>query len=229
MPAQQMAETELLARCHWLLRARWACVAALAGTLAVSDVWLKLQRHTAPLWIVAAFIAIYNAGFTAFERRPKACVIGERRGVGERIAAFVFIQMALDALALTVLLSFSGGIENPLALFYIFHVALAGILLSRRLCYALASLATALVAVVALADWAIAVAPMNYGFLSNVMQDAGARRSGAFVACYLAAFACTMYATAYVTTSVAAELRKRESDLVRTAEALVNVPRALWM
>ena len=56
--------------------------------------------------------------------------------------------MALDALALTVLLGFSGGIENPIAFFYIFHVALAGILLSRRLCYALASLATALVAAV---------------------------------------------------------------------------------
>ncbi len=143
-----MAETALLARCHWLLKARWAFVAALAGALALSDAGLNLQRHTAPLWAVAAFIAVYNAVFTAFERRPKFCVIGERRGVGERIAAFVFVQMALDALALTVLLAFSGGIENPVAFFYIFHVALAGILLSRRLCYALASLATALVVAV---------------------------------------------------------------------------------
>jgi signal transduction histidine kinase len=208
-----MAETALLARCHWLLRARWVFVAALAAALALSDGGLKLQRHTAPLWAVAAFIAIYNAGFTAYERRPKACVIGERRGIGERIAGFVFVQMALDALALTVLLLFSGGIENPIAFFYIFHVALAGILLSRRLCYALASLATALVA-------AVAVAPVNYGFLSGVMQEAGLRRNGAFVACYLAAFACTMYVTAYVTTSVAADLRKRESELLKTAEAL---------
>ena len=213
MPAQQMAETALLARCHWLLQARWVFVAALAGALALSDGGLKLQRHTAPLWAVAAFIAVYNAGFTAFERRPKVCLIGERRGVAERIAAFVFIQMALDAIALTVLLSFSGGIENPIAFFYIFHVALAGILLSRRLCYALASLATALVV-------AVAIAPLNYGFLSGVMQDAGLRRNGAFVISYLAAFACTMYVTAYVTTSVAADLRRRESELLSTAEAL---------
>jgi len=213
VPAQQMAETALLARCHWLLKARWVFVAALAGALALSDGGLKLQQDTTPLWAVAAFIAIYNAGFTAVERRPKFCVIGERRGVGERIAAFVFVQMALDALALTVLLAFSGGIENPIAFFYIFHVALAGILLSRRLCYALASLATALVV-------AVGIAPLNYGFLSGVMQEAALRRNGAFVVAYLAAFACTMYVTAYVTTSVAADLRKRESELVSTAEAL---------
>ena len=124
-------------------------------------------EHTSTTYSID--LAIYNAGFTAFERRPKVCVIGERRDVGERIAAFVFIQMALDAIALTVLISFSGGIENPVAFFYIFHVALAGILLSRRLCYALASLATALVG-------AVAIAPLNYGFLSGVMQDAGLRR-----------------------------------------------------
>ena len=122
--------------------------------------------------------------------------------------------MALDALALTVLLGFSGGIENPVAFFYIFHVALAGILLSRRLCYALASLATALVV-------AVAVAPLNYGFLSGVMQDAGLRRqTWRSSPAYLAAFACTMYVTAYVTTSVAADLRRRESELLSTAEAL---------
>ena len=37
-PAQQMAETALLARCHWLLRARWMFVAALAGA---SYAWWK--------------------------------------------------------------------------------------------------------------------------------------------------------------------------------------------
>jgi signal transduction histidine kinase len=214
-----MAETALLARCHWLLRARWVFVAALAAGLALSDGWLKLQRHTAPLWAVAAFIAVYNTGFTAFERRPKFCRIGERRDVGERIAAFVFVQMALDAVALTVLLSFSGGIQNPIAFFYIFHVALAGILLRRRLCYALASLATGLVVAVAVAHL-VAVAPLNYGFLSGVLREDGLRRNGVFVSCYLAAFACTMYVTAYLTSSVAADLRRRESELLSTAEAL---------
>ena len=209
-----MAETALLARCHWLLKARWAFAAALAGALALSDCGLDLQRHTAPLWAVVAFIAAYNAVFTAVERRPKFCVIGERQDVGERIASFVFVQMALDALALTVLLAFSGGIANPIAFFYIFHVALAGILLSRRLCYALASLATALVV-------AVGAAPLNYGFLSGVLQDAALRRPAwPFVAAYVAAFACTMYVTAYVTTSVAADLRRREAELVSTAEEL---------
>ncbi len=220
MPAQQMAETSLLARCHWLLQARWVFAATLAGALALNDCGLHLQRQTAPLWAVAAFLAIYNAGFTAFERRPKVCLIGERRDVGARIAAFVFIQMALDAIALTVLISFSGGLENPVSFFYIFHVALAGILLSRRLCYALASLATALVGVVA-------IAPLDYGFLSGVMQDAGLRWNTAFVVSFLAAFACTMFVTAYVTTSVAADLRKRESELLSTAEALRETSRKL--
>ncbi len=45
---------------------------------------------------------------------------------------FLIVQAVADLLILTFLLHVSGGIENPLYLIYLFHVMIAGIILSRR-------------------------------------------------------------------------------------------------
>ena len=86
----------------------------------------------------------------------------------------------------------------------------------RRSSYALASLATALVAPIALGEWSGLLRP-HYGFLTGAVGTvAGRVRQWTPVACYLAAFACAMYVTTYVAASVAADLRQRESQLMRT-------------
>jgi signal transduction histidine kinase len=223
---QRMTESELLVRCRWLLRTRWVFATALAGVLALNE-WLRLQEMTGPIWVVAALIGLYNFGLTAWTRRLDSALRlqdaegGTASGRG-RIETLVFVQMALDALALTLVLRYSGGIENPLAFFYIFHVTLASILLSRRLSYGLASVATGLVTVIAAGEWSGLLRP-HYRFLSglsNLTAPVEIHSNGPLVICYLAAFACAMYVTTYVATSVAAQLRQREAQLLRTTEAL---------
>ena len=117
-----MTETELLARCHWLLRVRWVFAAALAGALALNAAWLRLQNDTMPIWTVAVLIALYNLGLTVWTRRFDASFRADQKehggASGRRIEILLFVQMALDALALTAVLRYSGGIENPLAFFY---------------------------------------------------------------------------------------------------------------
>lgn len=46
-----------------------------------------------------------------------------------RIVWFVNAQMTADLLVLTVLVRFSGGIENPMTIFYLFHMLIAALLL----------------------------------------------------------------------------------------------------
>ena len=53
-------------------------------------------------------------------------------------------QIALDLGMLTLLLHYAGGAENPFFPFYVFHVTLAAIALSRRASFFYAMLATVL-------------------------------------------------------------------------------------
>ncbi len=45
------------------------------------------------------------------------------------------IQIAVDLIFLTLMLHYSGGLENPLSFLYVFHIILSGILLEKRKCY----------------------------------------------------------------------------------------------
>ena len=61
----------------------------------------------------------------------------------------LFLQAYVDLGILTVLLHFSGGIENPLSTIMLFHVIIGGILLSRRQCYGMAAVGSLLFALMA--------------------------------------------------------------------------------
>ena len=59
--------------------------------------------------------------------------------------AVALLQINLDFAALFCLLHFSGGLENPFVLFFLFHVVIAGILLEPPLAAAEAALAVVLI------------------------------------------------------------------------------------
>lgn len=223
MPTERyIVEAELLERCHWLLKVRWLFAAALAGVLALNDVWLKAQERSAPLWGVLAAIVLYNVGFTVYARRRfQFCLIGATAALRRRIAIFAASQMALDLAALTALLRYSGGIENPLTLFYIFHVMLAGILLEFRARLAMATLAVLLVGTLAAGELTGLIGS-HYGFLDGIMAPQDAYRRPLFVGGWLAAFGIAMYGSVLITGRVASSLREREADLVRARRSLLE-------
>ncbi|MDE2238108.1 MAG: hypothetical protein KGK30_09480, partial [Elusimicrobia bacterium] len=72
----------------------------------------------APLWTCVAAILLGNFAFLSLRSRLR------------RQRPFLLAQMAFDLVLLTFLLHFSGGLENPLYVLYVFHVLMAGILLS---------------------------------------------------------------------------------------------------
>jgi signal transduction histidine kinase len=55
------------------------------------------------------------------------------------LALLLLLQAYLDLVILTLLLQFSGGVENPLSMMMIFHVIIGGILLPRRQCFGIAA------------------------------------------------------------------------------------------
>jgi K+-sensing histidine kinase KdpD len=120
---------ELRERVFWFIHLRWAAVgvgllgcwvAFLAGEL------LEFQALVA----ILLGIACYNMIFLFLGAHMQA----ETRNVGSFIL-FAHVQICLDLLALLLVLHFTGGSSSPLLVFVVFHIVLAGILLSRRSCF----------------------------------------------------------------------------------------------
>ena len=113
--------------------------------------WFITMRWIAVL--VAVFLVIITVEVVEFLPRavwrPLMVTVGVLAGLnvlygfliswdrGARI--LLLLQGYIDLLLLTVLLHFSGGVENPLSTVMIFHVIIGGILLSRRQCYGIAA------------------------------------------------------------------------------------------
>ncbi len=142
MQFSELTQVSRLDLHSWFIRLRWtACIVAFLLVLLTIQVLHYLDNTTFwPLMALVAALAVSNLIYTWLVRSGRL-----RRSLNE-------IQIVVDLLILTVMLHFSGGIENPLSFVFLFHVILSGILLSKRRSYAVAILAFSLYATLALAE-----------------------------------------------------------------------------
>ena len=68
---------------------------------------------------------------------------GGRKASHQTIGRIIIFQIAADLFILTVILHYSGGVENPFYLYFVFHMVLTSVFLSRFQSYILATLAIA--------------------------------------------------------------------------------------
>ncbi len=205
----QLAVEELRERITWLVRLRWAAVAGVLVTAWGARHIFGVSLAEAPLYAVTAFLAAYNLAFLAIGRRLS-------RQTGATVTRFANIQIALDLIALTLLLHFAGGIENPFVCYYVFHTVIASILLSRRAAYLQASLAIALLAAMALLE---ATGTLKHYHLKGFVGD-DIYRSPIYVLGMLFVIGTMLYISGFMATSITARLRVRETEIVRLSDAL---------
>ena len=116
---------ELIERVYWFIGLRWiAAGAALLGSWAAY--FLGQNLSVLPLNIIVCFIFLYNVIFLFTWRRLNSVKPPEVKP----FTIFAHTQITLDLLALYLIIYFTGGIYSPLLIFVIFHIILAGILLS---------------------------------------------------------------------------------------------------
>jgi hypothetical protein len=106
----------------WLVRLRWAQIAALFATVAGVRFMLHAPFPLAPLFVVVGTLSAANVLLARSLRRRQ----------GALSEGAIAAHLLLDALGLTVLLSFTGGAMNPFTILYVLHVALGAILAGRR-------------------------------------------------------------------------------------------------
>ncbi len=217
--ALRFTQAELTERLHWFIGLRWLAVLGVVSATLGARFVLRAPVPLGPLLAVAAAILLGNIAFFAWT----ANLIAEDGSIPFPAARrLALIQIEADLLALGVLLHFSGGVENPLASFFAFHMMIAGMLLSREMAYAHATLATII--------FALVVGLERYGVISHVHLNLVAQPG--FYATdrvWLVVFtvAATLYLLVYMTTSITGRLREREQEEAELARQLVEKATAL--
>jgi signal transduction histidine kinase len=205
-----VALEELRERISWLILLRWAAILGVLVTIWVAQRFLRVDLRIAPLHTVIAMLAAYNLACWGVGRwLPPAAS-------GPVVSSFANTQIALDLVALTALVHFAGGIENPFVCYYVFHIVIASILLSRTATYLQAGLALALLAAMAGLEWAGAIP--HYA-LKGFVTD-GLYRSPVYVLGVLFAIGTMLHISAFMATSLTSRLRQREAEVVRLSDEL---------
>ncbi len=109
----------------WFIRLRWiACAVALVLVIITVHVFHYLDDEN--FWTLLILILILGTINLIYFYFVKKNIF---------LKHLKEIQIVADLIILTLLLHFSGGIENPLSFLYLFHVILSGILLSKKKSY----------------------------------------------------------------------------------------------
>ncbi len=127
---------------HWLINARWFA-ATIIGIIVYAGCYLFgfLEKDLFSYLIITTFSMIVFNSIFFFVSKLKIS-----------FENFIVIQLITDLIILTILLHFSGGIENPLTFIYLFHVVISGILLDKKKCYLITALACFLFITMALGE-----------------------------------------------------------------------------
>lgn len=133
-------DLELMDRAKWLIRLRWLVLAIAAGVAVVAHNWLGGALRLNDVWVILAVVAGYNALFWIVAHR----LVSHTEPHAIHIS-LMHTQILADLLALTFLLHFTGGIENPFSTYYVLIVVIGStMLMTKRAGYSYAAIATAL-------------------------------------------------------------------------------------
>jgi len=130
---------QLISKAFWLIKIRWIVgfftfVVVLTGNLIFSASFNYIY-----LYITTILIYLFNFLYLI---DIKNNVSKRKEYASEKyIKRNIQFQIAIDFVLLTIMLHFSGGIENPCIIFYIFHMIIGSIILNRRGAYSLTILA----------------------------------------------------------------------------------------
>ncbi len=204
----ETAAPELARWSRWLIRLRWLAAVGIGGCAMVAAGPLGYPVPTRPLVALGLVVALYNAVLWLVH----AWLIRMPTAPPQASAVLANTQIALDLVALAVLVHLAGGIENPFAIYFVFHMIIASILLSPRAAYAQAALAWALYAGV--------VAGEQLGLLRHldVFASRGPAYSDLDVAGHIAVMGSALLVAVFLTTTIAARLRQREHELARALD-----------
>lgn len=205
---QILSRKELENRIEWLIWLRWIAVVGVLILIAAIQFFLKMSLPFFFLYSGDILLAVCNTVYIIYNKKIK--YIGDYQGWFRNVIRFANIQISLDLVILTYLLHFSGGIENPFAFYFIFHMVIASILLSNRAAYLQAALAIVLFGIINTSE-KLGILPHYH--LSGIIADEVYFKNNRFYFGVFFALSSTLFITVYFATTIVNKLREGEKKL----------------
>ncbi|MHC4321430.1 MAG: sensor histidine kinase [Planctomycetota bacterium] len=199
-------EKELIERISWLINLRWIIVIGIFVTSKFAKFGLEIDIPLIPIFIVTFCILIFNLTCTYLKRHVKS------------YENFANLQISVDWITLVFLVHYTGGIESPVIICFIFHVIIAATLLSKRSCYLQTTFALILISSLSFLEYTNIISHVQILKLFPIpIYD-----NDLYLLTILFFCITTLYVSAYLATSVTSRLREREKEIVVLKDSIAN-------
>lgn len=191
----------------WFIKLRYGIVILLTAFLILTTFFFKINYTQTQLIagvVIIGSIFLYNF---ILHRARKYVRLDVARFNPLYLSLF---QMVLDLIALLMLVYYTGGIESPLYMQFVFLVIIGSLILPGTLVYTMAAVfILAFTALTALEHYQVIVHHSINGLLSFSLYN-----NPNYVAAFLFTFAFMTFTSVYLANGMARQLYKREKDLV---------------
>lgn len=214
-------EVELPRRLRQYINLRWLAIAAIVAIVILTRGPLRIGYPLGPVLGTVGVLFAYNLVFFWWAQRKPSVELTSGILV-QQARRFANVQIVVDLLTLTILIHYTGGVENPFLLYYFVHIGFASILLPAQDTYRATALAISLFALLVGAEYARWIPHVHLeGFLPVELTH-----QGKFVLAVLVAFGSTLSLVSLVATRIVAELRRRREEQTRTRKRELEQTRA---
>lgn len=217
-----------LVRYSWFIRLRWVFAVAALALLMLER--LKATAPDRPFAIAMCIIAlaVINIVWTVIGSRLHGAIkagFTVSPDVIRRVVWFANAQMTVDLLLLTVILRYSGGIESPMAVFYLFHMLIAALLLKPLNALLQGCWALLLYVGLGVGECLGWISPHYPFMVSSTGIDPHA--DWAFVVAGIGTLGIGVFGTLFFTLQISMRLDEQEHELEQANEALQASQKAL--
>jgi signal transduction histidine kinase len=216
-PSQCTREV-LVEQILWLIRLRWIAVAGLVGAGLLGTYAFPVLVNAVPIYICAGVLLLCNIFYFWAATKNTA-------NAGPKDIVLGMVQIEADLAILTAVLHFSGGVVNPFFLFYIFHIIIATIILSRNLSFAVGMTVILLFGLLAVNELS---GGTWLGYYPLELSTAAALwRNPVYILCAFVAFFCMVVVAQYLTRMIIVRMTAKEAEAARNNDVLKAVISAM--
>jgi len=200
----------------WFIKLRYGAVLMLTTLILASEFFLGFkfsETQTLAISVVTVSILIYNVLLHVGKKYIKS--------IAEQFNPLHLsvIQMLLDFVALFLLVHFTGGIETPLYMLFVFHMIIGSLVLPGSIIYTVGTIVVVGFGGIVFSEYSHIIPHHSIqGFLNTPLYD-----DFNYVISIFTIFGFTMLISVYLANGIARQLYKMEKDLVESIDKLNTI------
>jgi signal transduction histidine kinase len=198
----------LMSRVSWSITLRWLAVSGYFIATLVARYGFGLELPYTEIWLILGTLTLINVVYLSISKIFKEFSF---------LAEIVFLQfhIIIDLIFLTALIHYSGGVENPVYLFYAFHVILSSIIFPGRTPIVIATLVVILFSSLLYFEYSGILT--HYSIFSTDLYS-----NELFIYLTLVVFTITIYVTMYICLSFMYIYREVKRQIDRQNDQLIE-------